>query len=1250
MKKRRQKKGLAILLAVVMVLGMIPEVGALNVSAEENTEAHEHLYDNGVCTVCSKYEVPYYVDTYYQIANMGNLYWFAGLVNGDAEIIGDVEKNTSANAVLTADITVNTGVLDNNGELVSEGNNFRPWIPIDSDVDNGYTGTFDGKGYTVSGLYFNNPKTSHVGFFGCVGEGGSISNLGIVESYFSGSQSVGAVCGWSKGNITNCYNTGTVKGASNHTGGICGYLDFPSYTISITNCYNTGKVSGSNYVGGVCGYSHGNITNCYNTGTVEGISVNNDPSDNTGGICGKLLCLNTPISITNCYNTGKVSGANSVGGVCGLRGEYSNSNIKNCYNAAEVSGESNVGGVCGLISNEKSTITNCYYEKMDGISGGINGNDVKGQAEGKTKDQFSGGEVVCLLQGEQEEAVWGQILSGTGKQGYPVLGGIPVYHKEEGYTNIYGSLTEGTSTITASNGSLMWYEFTPGASGTYLFVAPDNQVYVREDISSTATGSPYYTKELVGGKKYCVCIYGGTAQQADLTIKKFETSDMQLKVGKNSVYITEPDTWYEFTPEANGNYRFSSINIHGGICVNTEKKTSNGMQGISSSPVYSLSAKTTYYVYLNCSPGEYDLTIEKLDTTLNLGKNKLTVSTTGKLWYEFTPNETGTYQFSNANIEGGYLYVVTDKNDTSSTYIPYYPTYNLNAETTYYVAISCSPGEYDLTIKKLDTILEVGENEFEVSASLTWYEFIPNETGTYKFSSTKLTDGNLYVNTTKSESDYKEIGSSPIYELNAGTTYTVAISALPGSYDLNIERIQYKVTLTSAVAGGSEPESVVTLTGGGVYDALKEVTVSAPEKEGFTFAGWYIAGYENPEETEPVCSTLEYTFVPDADISLVAVYKANANIELNVSGDSNSYSVNGTTQSSNSYTESFKAGTSITVKYTGSNTFCYWKNDSGKIVSRSPEYTFALVSKTTLTAVAVGTGTGSEQTGYSALIEFVSYYGQIMQASTWSSKDTASDKTLPVAPSKLGGTFKYWSIDGENEATAETIISAIDGSATRITVQPVYEESTTTYTVTIKYPAEFGKEDKVYNSQKLGDTLTVTADAVEGQLFAYWAADVEGKEKLSYNESYFIMISGNVILYPIYFNEEVEAEPVISVTKVYSSIVDGKNKVSFEITRSVPDSYEVVETGVLGIIDGTYNESSDMTITSSTARKAVSSSTSNNGIYTMNINVTDKLDTTLAVRGYMIVKNKATGNTSVIYTDVNTTTFNTIQGGNTDEV
>ena len=226
-------------------------------------------------------------DAVYEISNAGQLYWFAGLVNGT---LSGVEQNTSANAVLTADIVVNENVLKPDGTL-NEGT-FKEWTPIGNTCNGSYspyTGIFEGQNHTISGLYFKKENTSEVGFFGY--NGGKISNVGILNSYFCGFSQVGGVCGYNSSTITNCYNKGVVDGTADRAssfGGVCG-----CNLGILTNCYNTGIVSGQSYVGGVNGYNiNGTIINCNATGEVNGTG------SYVGGVIGMNLNKGT---ITNCY-------------------------------------------------------------------------------------------------------------------------------------------------------------------------------------------------------------------------------------------------------------------------------------------------------------------------------------------------------------------------------------------------------------------------------------------------------------------------------------------------------------------------------------------------------------------------------------------------------------------------------------------------------------------------------------------------------------------------------------------------------------------------------------------------------------------------------------------------------------------------------------------------------------------------------------------------------------------------------------
>ena len=402
----------------------------------------------------------------YKISSKEELYWFANEVNGG---------NTGICAKLMNNITINDNVLNADGSLNEEkSDTFEPWTPIGSDVSNNYTGTFDGDGHTISGLYVDS-NDQEVGLFGCVGEKGKIQNVGVVDSYISATGDkvcVGGVCGYNVGGtIENCYNTGTITatatpqatGIYSSVGGVCGFSFW-----NIFNCYNTGKVSVTGdraWVGGVSGFNGKDIKNCYNTGEVS-VAVDGGV---VGGVCGNNDSGNR---ITNCYNTGKVSvtGGNAV-----------------------------VGGVCGMNAN---TIKNCYF--LTGTADKGTGDDT-GEATEKTDSQFKSGEVAWLLNGSQNSQLWGQ-----GSNDMPVLTSnrpkdvtctvpvcvtiqMPDGTSEQGYTTKGNTLAEYPSQLNGK--TYTFYEdsnfATPIDTATKTY-EKDTVIYAKEKKNSSGGGSVFF--------------------------------------------------------------------------------------------------------------------------------------------------------------------------------------------------------------------------------------------------------------------------------------------------------------------------------------------------------------------------------------------------------------------------------------------------------------------------------------------------------------------------------------------------------------------------------------------------------------------------------------------------------------------------------------------------------------------------------------------------------------------------------------
>ena len=404
-----------------------------------------HVYENGFCTICSAYEPAVLTtgkydidangeitdsDEAYEIGNAGQLYWFAGLVNGT--LTDGTAQNLKANAVLTADITVNEDLLtsintDDDGN-VTNGSSFKAWRPMGMADEKGnltgwYTGIFDGNGHSISGLYVNRDEAaddvhtwfkSGIGLFGYYS--GVTRNLSVLDSYMRGEDCIGGICGYNDGGtIQNCYSAATVCGDS-YIGGICGRSEGDSI---IENCYNTGYVYGATRsIGGICGDNSATLQGCYNVGNVNGKFY-------VGGIVGESSGLGNTIWIKDCYNRGNVIGdTEKIGGIGGYIGS---SLVENCYSQATVSGNTNVGGICG--NSNKVDFQNAYYDSnlyTGNAIGYLKAATIK-QTEGKSSQAFESGEIAYLLQAGREEAIWGQTLSGNDVQAYPILGGAKVY-------------------------------------------------------------------------------------------------------------------------------------------------------------------------------------------------------------------------------------------------------------------------------------------------------------------------------------------------------------------------------------------------------------------------------------------------------------------------------------------------------------------------------------------------------------------------------------------------------------------------------------------------------------------------------------------------------------------------------------------------------------------------------------------------------------------------------------------------------
>ena len=248
------------------------------------------------------------------------------------EELQNMKNNLSRNYYLGKDIDCSDTVKWNSG---------AGFVPV-GNYSNKFTGTFDGRGYKITGLFINRP-TDYEGLLGCTGSGSEIKDAGLEDVDVTGDSFVGGLVGTNYGTITNSYSTGSVSGVYGYGGGLVGENDG-----TITNSYSAGSVSGGEcYGGGLAGVNVGTINNSYSTGTVTGCL-------DVGGLVG-----HNSGTITNSYSTGSVSG-----------------NCGNCY----------VGGLVGY--NPGGTITNSYWDIETSGQSSSAGGEGKTTAEMKQQATF----------------------------------------------------------------------------------------------------------------------------------------------------------------------------------------------------------------------------------------------------------------------------------------------------------------------------------------------------------------------------------------------------------------------------------------------------------------------------------------------------------------------------------------------------------------------------------------------------------------------------------------------------------------------------------------------------------------------------------------------------------------------------------------------------------------------------------------------------------------------------------------------
>lgn len=442
-----------------------------------------------------------------------------------------------------------------------------------------------------------------------------------------------------------------------------------------------------------------------------------------------------------------------------------------------------------------------------------------------------------------------------------------------------------------------------------------------------------------------------------------------------------------------------------------------------------------------------------------------------------------------------------------------------------------------------------------------------------------------------------------------------------GTYGVEVGK--FTVMVTSRTTGSNSP--VANVTGGGsniTYAQGTKVTASAIS--GYNFVGWFVNEYTGtPYSTDLTCEVK-----PTADCTMIAVYEPISGGKFWLNVTASEFTVNGGAVQDSYLYEQFAIGTSVTVKFTGTENFLYWVNASNKVVSTDKSYTFIMGSETTLKAV-YGKARQNQAT-----VVFISHSDQIISSKAYTTNDTIQ---FPVPPIKMGCTFTGWSM------TEAEIRAAMANNSGIIQVRARYTEPSIACKVTVIYPDGIGND--VVNAV-VGKAINVTAKDIEGKTFSYWT-DNAGNV-LGYTKTLKLAPSGDMTVKAVY-DEAAEAKPVITISEVSATTANESYVVTFMATRAVPDGYKVVKQGILWSRDAVCGEDGaaaymqfDSNGKLPTGVNAyIGNSLELNGVTRLDI-TTKYNDRTFYGRGYMVLESDA-GELLYIYT-------NTIASGSYDSL
>ena len=442
--------------------------------------------------------------TEYTISTPAQLAGLASIVNAGTDTFAGKTVVLGADLILNEDTI--KGTVTNGFWTPATDNNSKQWTPIGTETAP-FGGTFDGKGHTISGLYYYGDLV-YAGLFGVI-ENAILSNINVGIGYLCTTKycatmlSMGTVVAYAiSSTVQNCTSYADCNYAIHQTnygyvGGIIGYICGES---SVVNCKNYGSVTGYNnhtsgnagmYVGGIVGYYSGQLNDaatdpiaemygCQNYGTLTATINHNNKYGNIGGIAG----FAENVSIHDCSNYAKIAaGTNgkkyNVAGLVGWL--YGGVHLYRCSNNGDISASNAAAGIFAYASDIKLNAKSYVYECVN------HGNILTGA-------KYAGGISGYVYQNSkyQDLCVYANINYGTVTGSQNVAGIGLIAAQQNAHFCLYNNINFGNvigeyrgTNLAVAGGVYMHSNPNKGEAGNNINVGKVSINYVSEIVADT---------------------------------------------------------------------------------------------------------------------------------------------------------------------------------------------------------------------------------------------------------------------------------------------------------------------------------------------------------------------------------------------------------------------------------------------------------------------------------------------------------------------------------------------------------------------------------------------------------------------------------------------------------------------------------------------------------------------------------------------------------------------------------------------